>query len=62
MRAHGKYFLDKLTCTSIASRYGLINEKGREVRVIKEDYNPLEDYKLGEVSIFMIKVSDSTDL
>ena len=62
MRADGKYFLDKLSSTSIASCYTLRTERGRELRIIKEDINPLKDFKLGETSIFTIKADDSTDL
>lgn len=62
MRADGKYFLDKLSSTGIASLYTLRTDRGRELRVIKEDINPLKDYKLGETSVFTIKAGDSTDL
>ncbi|HEX7412019.1 MAG TPA: DPP IV N-terminal domain-containing protein, partial [Bacteroidales bacterium] len=62
IRADGKYFLDKLSSTSIASRYTLLTERGRELRVIKEDINPLKDYKIGETTIFTIKAGDSADL
>ena len=62
MRADGKYFINRLSSTSIASRYTLLTERGRELRVIKEDINPLKDYKLGLTSIFTIKAGDSTDL
>ncbi len=62
MRADGKYFLDRLSATGMASRYTVLTERGRELRVIKEDINPLKDYKLGQTSIFTIKAGDSTDL
>ena len=62
IRADGKYLLDRLSSTSIASRYTLLTELGRELRVVKEDVNPLKDYKLGETTIFKIKSNDSTDL
>ena len=62
MRADGKYFLDRLSATGMASRYTVLTERGRELRVIKEDINPLKDYKLGMTSVFTIKAGDSTDL
>lgn len=62
MRTDGKYFLDKLSSTAVASRYTLQTDRGRELRVIREDINPLKEYKLGETSIFTIKAEDSTDL
>ena len=62
LRADGKYFLDRLSNTAIPLRYSLVTDRGRELKVLKESANPLDDYKLGETSIFTIKAGDGSDL
>jgi len=58
----GKYLIDIFSSTDVSREYKLINYKGKEIRLIKEDAKPLKDYKLGEMDIFTLKADDGTDL
>lgn len=58
----GKYFIDKLSSTTIGSRTTLYNEKSEAIRLITEDTNPLKDYKIGETRMVMLKAEDGSDL
>lgn len=59
---NGKFIIDIFSSTEVSREYKLINHKGKEIRVIKEDAQPLKDYKLGEMEIFTLKATDGTDL
>ena len=50
----GKYMIDIYSNTETAREYKLVNYKGKEIRVIKENNQPLKDYKLGKTRIFML--------
>jgi dipeptidyl-peptidase-4 len=52
--ADGKYLLDVFSSTDVCREYQLLNNRGRLVRVIQKDKNPLADYKLGKMSIFTL--------
>jgi dipeptidyl-peptidase-4 len=57
------YFIDVYSnYTEIAREYALFDKKGQQVRIIKENHNPLEDYNLGEMTISTLKADDGTDL
>mgnify|MGYP003967736891 FL=1 len=58
----GKYLLDIFSNTEISREYKLLNIKGKEIRVIKEDSNPLAEYNLGKTSIFALKSDSGDDL
>ncbi|MBN2175457.1 MAG: S9 family peptidase [Bacteroidales bacterium] len=58
----GQYILDSYSSTDVASEYKVLNAKGAVEYVIRENVDPLKDYKLGETSIFTIKADDGTDL
>jgi len=58
----GKYIIDIYSNTDISREYLLLNNKGKEIRLIKEDKNPLVDYNLGEMSIFKLKSNTDDDL
>jgi dipeptidyl-peptidase-4 len=58
----GKFIIDIYSSTDVSRAYKLINHKGKEIRLIKEDSQPLKDYKLGEMEIFTLKATDGTDL
>ena len=61
--ASGNYFIDVFSSLQMARAYYLINEKGQNIAVLKEDKNPYKDYNLGEMTIFSIKADDDqTDL
>ncbi len=58
----GKYIIDIYSSTDISREYKLLNSKGHVVRVLKEDKEPLKDYKLGDMSIFELKSEDGDNL
>jgi len=58
----GKYIIDIYSSTYISREYLLLNNKGKAIRVIKEDKQPLADYNLGEMSIFTLKSNTNDDL
>ena len=51
----GKYIIDIFSSTEVCRRYQILNDRGRIVRVIQNDKDPLADYKLGKMSIFTLK-------
>ncbi len=58
----GKYIIDIFSNTDISREYKLLNKKGKTIRIIKEDIEPLADYKLGDMSIFTLKSDNGDDL
>lgn len=58
----GDYIIDAYSSTDVASEYKVLNTKGGLVYILQENMDPLEDYNLGQTSIFTIKSVDSTDL
>jgi len=58
----GNYIIDAYSSTDVASEYKMLNANGNVDYVIQENKDPLEDYNLGEMSIFTIKAVDGTDL
>ena len=58
----GKYFIDIFNSHKIASQVNILDPKGKTIRVILENINPLADYKLGETSVFTLKGEDQSDL
>ncbi len=58
----GKYILDSYSSTDVSREVKLLNNKGKTVRVVKEDQNPLVEYNMGETTISTLKAEDGTDL
>ncbi|MBC8320293.1 MAG: DPP IV N-terminal domain-containing protein [Bacteroidetes bacterium] len=58
----GKYILDVYSSTEVSREYILLSNKGKEIRIIKEDKQPLADYNLGAMSIFTLKSDANDDL
>ena len=58
----GKYIIDIYSSTEVSREYILLNNKGKKLRVIKEDNQPLADYNLGEMTIFTLKSDADDDL
>jgi len=58
----GKYILDSYSSLSVASQTDLLDESGSAIRVLLENSNPLEEYKLGETTLFPIQNSEGIDL
>ena len=51
----GRYLLDIFSSTNVCRDYKLINYRGKVIRTIQQDKDPLADYKLGKMSIFTLK-------
>jgi len=58
----GKYILDSYSSIDVSREYKLLNHKGDVMWVLKEDSDPLKEYKMGEMSIFTLKSENGTDL
>jgi dipeptidyl-peptidase-4 len=58
----GKYFIDTYSSTEVAREYKVLDSKGKTLRILQGNKDPLADYKLGEMSIFTIKADDGSDL
>ncbi len=58
----GKYIIDVFSNTKVSREYILLNDKSKKLRVIKEDKQPLADYKIGEMTIFTLKSRAGDDL
>ncbi|MFK5857260.1 MAG: DPP IV N-terminal domain-containing protein [Bacteroidota bacterium] len=58
----GKYIIDIYSNIEVSREYILFNNKGKEIRVIKKDKQPLADYNLGEMSIFTLKSNANDEL
>lgn len=58
----GNYLIDIYSSTDISREYLLLNSKGKTLRVIKENQDPLKDYNLGKTEIFTIKADNGDDL
>ncbi len=51
----GKYLLDVFNSTDVSRDYKLLNYRGKVVRILQQDKDPLAGYKLGKMSIFTLK-------
>ncbi len=58
----GKYILDSYSNLDVSREYKLLNHKGDVIRILREDSDPLEEYKMGEMSIFTLKSKNDVDL
>lgn len=58
----GKFVIDIFSSTDVAREYLLLDNKGKTIRVIKEDKNPLKDYDLGQMKVSTLKAGDGTKL
>ncbi len=58
-----KYFIDVFSSVDMARAYYILGSDGDIISTLKEDVNPWQDYKIGEMEIFTIKADDGkTDL
>jgi len=62
INSSGKYIIDVYSSTDVSREYSLLTNKGKQIRVIKEDKQPLADYNLGKMSIFTLKSNAGDDL
>jgi len=62
INSSGKFIIDIYSSTDVSREYIMLNNKGKKIRVIKDDKNPLVDYNLGEMSIFSLKSNTDDDL
>lgn len=57
-----KYILDNYSNTMVARQIELLGEKGKLVQLLLANDNPLNDYKIGQMSIFTLKSENNDDL
>jgi len=58
----GRFILDTRSSMSVASQTELLNAKGKRIRILAENRDPLKEYKLGETRLFTIRNKEGTDL
>ncbi len=56
------YILDYYSSSKIAHEITLIDINGMEIKKVYPDYNPLSEYKLGEIKIGTVAANDGTPL
>jgi dipeptidyl-peptidase-4 len=59
---NGRYIIDIFSNTEHGREYVLLNNKGKELRQIKEPNNILDEYDLGNTELFELKAEDGTVL
>jgi dipeptidyl-peptidase-4 len=62
LSSNGSYILDNFQSTSIPRNINIITSNGKSSRQIFTAANPLQDYKLGSMSIFTLKSESGDDL
>ncbi len=62
MSSSGKYLIDIYSNTETARQYKLVNYKGKDIRTIKENNQPLKDYNLGKTRIFTLDPDTTPEL
>jgi dipeptidyl-peptidase-4 len=58
----GNYFLDNYSSITVPGKVLLIDNKGKLVRTVLDEDNPLKNYNLGKTKIFTLKSGDGYDL
>jgi dipeptidyl-peptidase-4 len=59
---NGKFIIDTYSNTERSRTYKLLSNKGKELRLIKDQNKSLDEFDLGEMEIFTLKAEDETDL
>jgi len=59
---NGKLIIDIYSNISIPKNYEIISHKGKLQQSLLSAKNPMNEYKMGELSIFKIQADDGTDL
>ncbi len=62
LSSSGEYLIDDYTSTITAHEVKLINSKGKELQTLLSDKNPLQEFKIGEMTISTLKADDGTEL
>ena len=62
MSSSGKYLIDIYSNTETAREYKLVNYKGKEIRIIKENNQPLKNYNMGKMKIFTLDPDTTPEL
>lgn len=56
------YIIDNFQSTTIPREIVVYNNKGKRLKTIKQAENPLQNYKLGQMSLFKLKSESGDDL
>lgn len=62
MSSTGNYIIDNFQSTTIPRNTNIVSTNGKKSRTIHTAKNPLEDYKLGEMTLFKLKSESGDDL
>jgi len=60
--ADGRFILDKFENINVSNQVELLDERGKTLRVLLENSNPLWNFKLGKMTVFTLKNEENTDL
>ncbi|MCF8309739.1 MAG: S9 family peptidase [Bacteroidales bacterium] len=57
-----RYFLDSWSSTEMGRAYTILSGKGKKIKTIQKDRNPLKNYKTGETTISSLRAEDGSKL
>ena len=58
----GKFFIDRFTNLKTPNRITLLNAKGKQLKLLLNADNPLQEFKIGDVKLVKLKADDGTPL
>jgi dipeptidyl-peptidase-4 len=58
----GQYLIDAYSSTDVASEYKILDGKGKVLRTLLENKDPLAEYDLGEMEMVTLKADDGVEL
>ncbi len=58
----GSFILDKFNSLDISGQVELLDNKGKNIRMLLQNSNPLKEFNLGKTSLFALKNEENTDL
>ncbi|MEA3504590.1 MAG: DPP IV N-terminal domain-containing protein [Bacteroidota bacterium] len=62
LSSDAKYIIDSYSSVDMAREYSITSLKGKKLKTLFQDENPMQEYLTGEMEINTLKASDSTDL
>lgn len=59
---NNKFFIDSFSSTDVAKAYQVRSEKGKKIKELMRDENPLKDYNLGETTLGVLENKEGIEL
>lgn len=59
---NNKFFIDSFSSTDVAKAYQVRSEKGKKIKELMRDENPLEEYNLGETTLGVLENKEGIEL